>query len=62
MTDQIPIEPYHPTMRVLSDEQIGALHHTSLDILSRTGIVMRNEDHSPPVGSTCGRVAVRGVR
>jgi len=28
---------------MLSDEQIQAIHHTSLDILSRTGIVMKNE-------------------
>jgi len=30
-------------MRMLSDEQIQALHCTSLDILSRTGIVMKSE-------------------
>jgi len=40
MTEQIPIETLHPTMRMLSDEQIQAIHHASLDILSRTGIVM----------------------
>jgi trimethylamine--corrinoid protein Co-methyltransferase len=28
---------------MLSDEQIQAIHHTSLDILARTGIVMKNE-------------------
>jgi trimethylamine--corrinoid protein Co-methyltransferase len=28
---------------MLSDEQIQAIHHTSLDILSGTGIVMKNE-------------------
>jgi trimethylamine--corrinoid protein Co-methyltransferase len=28
---------------MLSDEQIKEIHHTSLDILSRTGIVMKNE-------------------
>ncbi len=43
MTEQIPIETLHPTMRMLSDEQIQAIHNTSLDILSRTGIVMKNE-------------------
>lgn len=43
MTEQIPIATLHPTMRMLSDEQIKAIHHTSLDILSRTGIVMKNE-------------------
>ena len=43
MTEQIPIETLHPTIRMLSDEQVEAIHHTSLDILSRTGIVMKNE-------------------
>jgi len=43
VTEQIPIATLHPTMRMLSDEQIQAIHHTSLDILSRTGIVMKNE-------------------
>jgi trimethylamine--corrinoid protein Co-methyltransferase len=31
-------------MRMLSDEQIKEIHHTSLDILSQTGIVMKNEE------------------
>ena len=43
MTEQIPIATLHPTIRMLSDEQIQAIHNTSLDILSRTGIVMKNE-------------------
>jgi len=43
VTEQIPIETLHPTIRMLSDEQIQAIHHSSLDILSRTGIVMKNE-------------------
>jgi trimethylamine--corrinoid protein Co-methyltransferase len=43
VTDQIPIETLHPTMRMLSDEQVRAIHHASLDILSQTGIVMKNE-------------------
>jgi len=43
MTVQIPVETLHPTIQMLSDEQIQAIHHTSLDILSRTGIVMKNE-------------------
>jgi trimethylamine--corrinoid protein Co-methyltransferase len=43
VTEQIPIETLHPTIRMLSDEQIKAIHHASLDILSRTGIVMKNE-------------------
>ena len=43
MTQQIPIETLRPTMRMLSDEQILGIHQTSLDILARTGIVMKNE-------------------
>jgi trimethylamine--corrinoid protein Co-methyltransferase len=41
--EQIPVETLHPTMRMLSDEQIQAIHHASLDILSQTGMVMKNE-------------------
>ena len=43
MTEQIPVATLNPTMRMLSEEQIKAIHHTSLDILSQTGIVMKNE-------------------
>jgi trimethylamine--corrinoid protein Co-methyltransferase len=43
MTEQVPIETLHPTIRMLSEEQIQTIHSTSLDILSRTGIVMKNE-------------------
>lgn len=43
MTEQIPVETLHPTIRMLSDEQLRAIHSASLDILSRTGIVMKNE-------------------
>jgi trimethylamine--corrinoid protein Co-methyltransferase len=43
MTPQINIETTHPQIRMLSDEQIRAIHHTSLDILSQTGIVMKSK-------------------
>ncbi|MFZ5918833.1 MAG: trimethylamine methyltransferase family protein [Chloroflexota bacterium] len=43
MTEQIPIPTLHPSIRMLSDDQIEAIHQTSLDILARTGIVMKNE-------------------
>ncbi|MGD8625587.1 MAG: trimethylamine methyltransferase family protein [Anaerolineae bacterium] len=43
MTEQIPIETLHPSMQVLSEAQIQAIHNTSLDILSSTGIVMKSE-------------------
>lgn len=42
VTQQMPIATWQPTIRMLSDEQINAIHNTSLDILSRTGIVMKN--------------------
>ena len=43
MTQQIPVSTLHPTIRMLSDEQLQAIHRTSLDILSSTGIVMKND-------------------
>ena len=43
MTTQIPIETLRPSMRMLSDEQVLAIHNASLDILAQTGIVMKNE-------------------
>lgn len=43
MKEQFSIETLHPTVRVLSDAQLEALHLASLDILSRTGIAMRSE-------------------
>jgi trimethylamine---corrinoid protein Co-methyltransferase len=43
MKEQTPIETYRPSIRMISDEQMEAIHNTSIDILARTGIVMRNE-------------------
>jgi trimethylamine--corrinoid protein Co-methyltransferase len=43
LIEQIPVATLHPTIQMFSDEQIEAVHHTSLDILSRTGIVMKND-------------------
>jgi trimethylamine--corrinoid protein Co-methyltransferase len=43
MTEQVPIETLRPTIRMLSEEQIRTVHHASLDILSRTGVEMKNE-------------------
>ena len=43
MTDSIPIETLYPRLQMLSHEQIQAIHHASLDILSQSGIVMKNE-------------------
>ena len=42
MNKQIPIPTVHPSIRMLSDEQIQSIHQTSLDILAQTGIVMKN--------------------
>jgi len=42
MTEQLEIPTWQPSMRMLSDEQLRAIHNTSLDILARTGIVMKN--------------------
>jgi trimethylamine--corrinoid protein Co-methyltransferase len=42
MMEQIPVPTLRPAIRMLSDEQIRAIHHSSLDILVRTGIVMKN--------------------
>ncbi len=43
MTQQIPVPTLHPTIRMLSDDQIKAIHNTSLDILEQTGIVMKHD-------------------
>jgi trimethylamine--corrinoid protein Co-methyltransferase len=43
MTEQIGCPTLRPTLRMLSDEQIRAIHNTSLDILAGTGIEMRHE-------------------
>ena len=43
MLRRSPIETFHPKLQALSEEQLLAVHHTSLDILSQTGIVMKNE-------------------
>jgi trimethylamine--corrinoid protein Co-methyltransferase len=43
MAEQIPITTLRPRIRMLSEEQISAIHNTSLDILSRTGVAIMNE-------------------
>ena len=43
MIEQIPVATLHPTLRMLSEQQLQTIHQTSLDILSGTGIVMKNE-------------------
>jgi trimethylamine:corrinoid methyltransferase-like protein len=34
---------------LLSNEQIEAIHHTILDILSRTGVIMQSEGACEPL-------------
>lgn len=43
MTQQLTIPTMQPQIRMFNDEQIQEIHHWSLDILERTGIVMKNE-------------------
>jgi trimethylamine--corrinoid protein Co-methyltransferase len=43
MAEQIPVETLRPGVRMLSDEQLQTIHYTSLDILARTGIVMKHQ-------------------
>ncbi len=43
MAESIPVGTLHPTMQMLSKEQIQAIHHASLDILAGMGVVMKNE-------------------
>jgi trimethylamine:corrinoid methyltransferase-like protein len=43
MTEQIGCPTLRPTLRMLSDEQIRAIHNASLDILAGAGIEMRHE-------------------
>jgi len=42
MSHQLDIETLHPQVRMLSDEQLRAIHYSSLDILSQTGIIMKS--------------------
>jgi len=42
MPDPISLHTPRPRLRMLSDEQVEALHFATLDILSQTGIVMKN--------------------
>ncbi|MBE3123686.1 MAG: trimethylamine methyltransferase family protein, partial [Planctomycetes bacterium] len=43
MIRQIHIETSRPTLHMLCEDQVQAIHHSSLDILSRTGIVMQHD-------------------
>lgn len=41
---QIRIEPVHPSMRILSDEQIFAIHSATVEVLSNIGMVIKDEE------------------
>ncbi|MBE3110730.1 MAG: trimethylamine methyltransferase family protein, partial [Acidobacteria bacterium] len=43
MIRQIHIETSRPKLHMLCEDQVQAIHHSSLDILSRTGIVMQHD-------------------
>ena len=42
MKRQIPLETMRPTMQVLSEEGVRALHHATLKILEKTGVEMQD--------------------
>ena len=42
MQPQVPLETLHPTIRVLSDEGVRALHNATLEILEKTGVEMQD--------------------
>jgi trimethylamine--corrinoid protein Co-methyltransferase len=42
MKPQVPLETLRPTIRVLSDEGIRALHYATLEILEKTGVEMQD--------------------
>jgi trimethylamine--corrinoid protein Co-methyltransferase len=41
---QIRVEPIHPSMRVLSDEQIFVIHSATIEVLSNMGIVIKDDE------------------
>ncbi len=42
MTKQLPISTLQPMVRMLSDEQVRAIHYATLEILSQTGVEMQD--------------------
>ena len=42
MTNQLSITTLQPSVRMLSDEQVRAIHNASLEILSQTGVEMQD--------------------
>lgn len=42
MPKQTPVSTLHPMVKMLSDEQVRAIHYATLEILSQTGVEMRD--------------------
>jgi trimethylamine--corrinoid protein Co-methyltransferase len=42
VTQQLPVQTLQPMIRVLSAEQVQAIHNASLEILTKTGVEMRD--------------------
>jgi len=42
MPEQILVSTLRPTVKMLSDEQVRAIHYTTLEILNRTGVEMQD--------------------
>lgn len=42
MTKQLPVSTLQPKVKTLSHEQVRAIHHASLEILSQTGVEMQD--------------------
>lgn len=42
MPNQIPVSTQHPMVKMLSDEQVRAIHYATLEILSQTGVEMQD--------------------
>jgi len=42
VTQQLPVQTLQPMIRVLSDEQVRAIHYATLEILAKTGVEMQD--------------------
>ena len=42
MPEQLPVSTLQPMVKMLSDEQVRAIHYATLEILSRTGVEMQD--------------------
>lgn len=71
MTQQLPVQTLQPMIRVLSDEQVQAIHNATLEILAQTGVEMQDpqgrellleagawESNGPSTGSGQSRIKI----